>query len=254
MAAVKVLGTNLPVETKISKDVKDSEAVSVEVEALYAVLERANPASYCPSGLTVESHHLTSTGDGMGKLTIRCIQYESGLQFAPIRTTFHVGMEPVQYDLEDHPHLADGREEIMKWLATDEAKRIVGNDFKYSDQDGNLKTVSNANAKKFCAAYMAGIKTFNRYYPVIDKISVWKNPPGLNRSGRSFTGGSPTFSSNSGRYDAPPIALNGYPSSNWFKSDDDWQENANKTWTRKEQWTYTPEGSGSAHAWIYNTL
>lgn len=101
---------------------------------------------------------------------------------------------------------------------------------------------------------MAGIKTFNRYFPVIEEISTWSNPPGLSRSGKSFTGGTPTFSSDAGTYDDPPISLNGYPSGHWFKSKDSWAENENRTWTRTAQWTYTPESSSGNHAWIYNEL
>jgi len=255
MAAIRVLGTSAPVETKISKETRDREAAVVEAEGRYADLERANPANYCPSGMTVESSQVSSTVDGMGKLTIRCVKYESGLDFSAVRTTFRVTMESVQYDLEDHPYLAGTpRSQIIMWLATDESKRVEGNIYKYEDKNGTLQTVDSLCAQKFCAAYMAGIKTFNRYYPVIEKISVWKNPPGLNRNGRSFTSGSPTFSNNAGRYDAPPISLNGFASTNWFKSGDGWQENADKTWTRTEQWTYTPEGSSGNHDWIYTQL
>jgi len=254
MSAIKVLGTNAPVETKISKEVHDREAVVVEVEGLYADLDRANPANYCPGGMTVESSQVTSTGDGMGKLTVRCIKYESGLDFQAMRTTFRVTMESVQYDLEDHPYLTDARDIIMKWLATDESKRVDGNDYKYEDKDGELVDINDQLSISFCDAYMSGIKTFNRYFPVIEKISTWKNPPGLNRNGRSFSSGSPTFSANAGTFDEPPITLNGFPSSNWFKSGDGWQENADKTWSRTEQWTYTPEGSDSDHAWIYEEL
>lgn len=35
------------------------------------------------------------------------------------------------------------------------------------------------------------------------------------------------------------------------QSKDSWRENGNRTWTRTEQWTYTPEGSSGDHAWIY---
>lgn len=255
MSAVKVLGTSNPVETKVTREVSDREAAVVEVAGLYADLDRANPANYCPSGMTVESSQVSSTEDGMGKLTIRCVKYDSGLDFSSVRTTFRVTMEAVQYDLEDHPYLAGSpRNIILMWLATDESKRIDDQDYKFENKDGTLEKITDNLAKKFCSAYMSGIRTFNRYFPVIEKISVWKNPPGLNRNGRSFSGGSPSFSGNAGTFDAPPISLNGFAPTNWFKSGDGWQENADKTWTRTEQWTYTPEGSSSEHAWIYEEL
>ena len=40
----------------------------------------------------------------------------------------------------------------------------------------------------------------------------------------------------------------------YYKSGDGWTENENTTWQRKEEWTYTPESSSGAHAWIYNQL
>lgn len=186
-------------------------------------------------------------------MTLNCRAYDnpSAADLAPIRTTIEVNMEEVQYDLEDHPSLASVRNTILMWLATDESKRVDGSDYKYTDKNGALKTVSGGNALKFCAAYMAGIKTFNRYYPVITKRSIWKNPPGLTRSGRSFTGGSLPFSANCGKFDTPPITLSGFAATNYFKSHESWVQNENKTWTRTEAWTYTPEGSSGSHAWIY---
>lgn len=255
MSAVRVLGSVSPVETKRSIEKGMKTATIVEVEGPYDLLERANPATYCPGGMVVESSGVSSTGDGMGKLTVRCIAYDGdGATFSPVRVTFRVDMQEVTYDLEDHPYLADVRDIVMKWLATDEAERVDGTTYKYKDANGSLIPVTHEKAVKFCAAYMAGIKTFNRYYPVIEKTSVWKNPPGLNRSGISFSGGSPTFSDNVGKFDSPPIALNGFPASNFFKSKDSWSENADKTWNRTEQWTYTPDGSSGNHAWIYTQL
>jgi len=260
MSAIKVLGTGNPVETKVTRESSDREAAVVEVEGSYATLERANAASYCPSGMEVESSSLASTGDGMGKLTVRCLKYDSGMSFGAMRTTFRVTMESVQYDLNKHPHLAESREIIDSWLSTEESMRKDENGnhcYAKVKLDGSIELVPIQDQKslKFISAYVSGgISTFNRYFPVIEKISVWKNPPGLNRNGRSFTSGSPSFSANAGKFDAPPITLNGFASTNWFKSGDGWQENADKTWTRTEQWTYTPEGSSGNHAWIYNQL
>jgi len=254
MSATKVLGSGTPVTTGVRKEKADREATVVEVEGRYADLERADPATYCPSGFTVETSSISSTGDGLGKLTVRCVKYENGASFSSVKTTFRVDMQEVTYDLEDHPHVKTARNVILMWLATDESKRVDGNSYKYEDKDGNLQTISDQLAIKFCAAYMSGIKTFNRYFPVIEKISTWKNPPGMNMSGRSFTGGSPTFSNNAGRYDTTPLSLSGFAQTNWFKSKDSWVQNADTTWTRTEQWTYTPESSSGQNAWIYNNL
>ena len=253
-AAVLKAGARGPQTTGTIVSQADKRSAVVTVEGPIAALKSADPEDFVPDGYTLDTSNVTPSGDGLGKLTINCVKYEEGTSFSAIRTTFRIEMQEVQYDLEDHPYLADARSMILKWLATDEAQRFDGNSYKYMDADGELKTVSGEKALKFCAAYMAGIKTFTRYYPVVEKISTWSNPPGLNMSGKSFSGGSPTFSSDAGKFSEPPISLNGYASTNWFKSKDSWAENENKTWTRTEQWTYTPESSSGSHAWIYNEL
>lgn len=255
MSATKVLGSATPVTTGVRKEKSDREATVVEVEGLYSDLEREVPETYCPQGFTVETSSLASTGDGLGKLTVRCVKYDNGFSFSSVKTTFRVDMQEVTYDLEDHPHVKSVRNTILMWLATAESKRVGVSSYMYEDKDGYMQTIGNQLAIKFCEAYMSGITTFNRYFPVIEKISTWRNPPGMNMSGRSFTGGSPTFSNNVGKYDPPPLSLSGFAQSNyWFKSKDSWVQNADTTWTRTEQWTYTPESSSGQNAWIYNNL
>lgn len=247
-----IKGTPGPWKTgeKIAKTSLDSTVV--EVTGPYSKLKSANPAAYVPAGYDFESSDLSSTGDGMGKLSIRTVKYDSGgSAFGPVRTTFRVEMAAVQYPLQNHPYLAGVKDVIAKWLATDEAKRVQNNAFYYYDATGAQIMIRDNTAKKFCKAYMAGIETFNRYYPVIQKISTYKNPPGLNRTGTSFSGGSPTFST-AGEFEAPPISLSGYAQTGYFKSKDSWDENADKTWNRTEEWTWTPHGSDSDHAWIYD--
>lgn len=251
-------GARGPQKTKTSKSVSDKNQTVVTVEGLYTDLKSADPADYVPSGLTLENSRLEPSGGGMGVLTLSCILYDAydASNLAPVRTTFEVGMEEVQYDLEDHPRFSDvDRNLILMWLATDETKRFNGSAFTYQDKDGRLVEIESGDpAEDFCIAYYAGITTFVRYYPVITKKSIWKNPPGLTRSGRSFTGGSLPFSADCGKYDAPPIELQGYPSTNWFHGPMTWVQNENKTWTQTESWTYTPEGSNGQNAWIYNEL
>lgn len=257
MAIKKLAGKSGALKTSTSFSNSDKNSATVIVEGPYSAVKSAQGSigNYVPGGYTALRDTLTPEGNGLAKLVIECNKFDSGggSDVAPIRTSFEVEMCEVQYDLEDHPHLASGRDLILKWLATDESKRVDGDDFKYTDKNGDLQTLGDEVALKFCNAYMAGIKTFNRYYPVITKISVWKNPPGLNRFGQSFSGGSPRFSY-IGTFDTPPISLSGYPQTKYFKSKDAWRQNENRTWARTEQWTFTPEGSTSQHAWIYNEL
>lgn len=242
-------------KTGTAISIADKRSAVVTVEGPVDALKSANPADYVPDGYTLDTSNVTPNGNGLGKLTINCVRYENGASFSALRTTFSIDMQEVQYDLEDHPYLARSRDKILKWLATDEARRVGKDDeYYFLNADGSVEKTNDDLTKKFCAAYMAGIKTFNRYFPVIEKISTWSNPPGLARSGKSFTGGTPVFSSNAGKFDTPPISLNGYPPNNWFKSRDKWNENENHTWTRTEQWTFTPESSSGDHAWIYNYL
>lgn len=253
-----------PIETGREITKSDKDGVTVIVEGPYRdlmALGNQQIVGYAPAGYTVVSSRLSPAGNGMGELSIACVMYDnpgaSGL--APVRSTFRIKMAAVQYDLEDHPYLKGTYRDIcLKWLATDEAVRVKqdGEDVEYcyTDENGEPHKINDERALKFCAAYMAGIRTFNRYFPVIDKISIWKNPPGLLRSNNSFTSGSPKFSANMGRWEDPPISLNGFGSRHWFKSDDSWEENENKTWTETEQWTYTPETSNGDHSWIYQEL
>lgn len=246
-------GASGPQITRISRTRSDKNAATVTVYGPYVDLDEADPTEFVPDGLSLEKSTLSPADCGMGTLTLECISYDNpdGTGLSPIRTTFEVDMEEVVYDLEDHPSLQSNRATILAWLATDESKRVDGNDYKYTDKNGELQTVTGDKALKFCKAYMAGIKTFVRYYPVISKKSVWKNPPGLTREGRSFTGGSLPFSENCGKFDTPPISLSGFDDNNYFKGPENWVQNENKTWTHTEKWTYTPEGSTGEHAWIY---
>ena len=257
-------GRSGPVETGQTITKSDKDGVTVVVEGTYSSLKTLGAqrvAQYVPAGYTFISSRLSPTGNGFGELAISCVKYENegASGFAPVRTTFRIKMAEVQYDLEDHPYLKGTYRDIcLKWLATDEAVRVKlengGTKYYYTNENGEQHQINDQRALKFCAAYMAGITKFTRYFPVVDKISIWKNPPGLLRSGNSFSSGSPKFSANIGHWDNPPISLNGFPSGHWFKSDDSWEENENKTWTETEQWTYTPETSSGDHSWIYTEL
>ena len=261
---LKAVRTNAPAgpfHTGTSTAEADGKTSKVFVfEADMETLESATGqtpsiAAVVTSDYAVESSRIDPAGGGMGKLTIVAARNPGAAAASEaVRSTLRIEMEEVQYDLEDHPDLANERETILKWLATDEAVRSQGGAYYWQSPDGVKHAIAGAKALKFIAAYMAGIKQFVRYYPVVERISIWRNPPGMTRNGRSYTGGTPRFSTGIGGYNDPPVTFSGYPAGNWFKSGDKWDENGNETWTRREQWTYTPESKTSTHAWIYTTL
>lgn len=252
-APVKKLGTGGGVRTGVTTEIADKNGKTVVFEGTVAELEAMSLDGKLPEGYVPLRSVLAPTGGGMGRLTVICVAYEETTveNTQPVRTTIEIDMEEVTYDLVDHPHLNGCRETCRKWLATDEAKRVVGEKYYYTDETGSEVEIEDETALGFCKAYMAGIKSFVRYFPVVVKNSIYKNPPGLTRSGRSFTGGSPKFSSDCGRFSTPPVTLNGYPSTNWFKGGDRWRERGDTTWDLQEKWTYTPDGSNGTHSWIY---
>lgn len=261
-AAVHKHGESNPVITTVTRTIDDRVVHVVTVEGLHSDLKNALPTDFIDANdhpsWAVKNSTLSGDTYGMGKLVINCVEFDDGTDISPVRSTVSVTMTETQYDLIDHPAFTkEVRAEIARWLATDESDRVTTDssgdlDFYARDKDLALQQINYQGTLKFCRAYLAGIKTFVRYFPVVEMKSVYQNPPGMSRSGRSFASGSPTFSDNIGEYDEPPVTLNGYPSTNWFKSGDSWTQNADTTWSRTQQWTYTPEGSDGEHAWIYN--
>lgn len=261
MAVVHILGSANPVETRKSKSVAQKNTIDVTIEGTVAGLEALDPTTKVPAGYIIDSSNLSEHGDGFGTLTIHCVTYESGSSFSAARSTFRVDMMETSIDLIAHPKLSGVTDICAKWLATDLADRGPDESGKFyyrakpeeGKEKGELIEITDQASIDFCSAYSSGITTYLRFDPVIEQIDIWKNPPGLNRSGdtTSFSGGSPTFSSDVGKWSPPPITLSGYPTENWFKSKDSWIENANKTWTRTQVWTYSPDGSTGTHSWIY---
>ncbi len=254
MALQSVLGMDSPVETNRIIDKSEKMGVTVVVEGRYSHLLEVVPSAYSPGDtFSFENSHLTANGDGTGRLEIKF--HDSGnSDWASTRTTYRVDMAEVSYELQDHPDL-QGKEthlEIESWLAMDPGKRTDENgNYQYLDRNGVLQPVGDAGALKFCAAYDAGIKTFLRFYPVIEKISYWKRPPGMSVDvSTGSASGDPAFTS-VGSFETPPLNLNGYNDENWFKSKDSWFQGSDQKWTRTEQWTFTPEGSNSEYGWIY---
>lgn len=253
---IRKAGADGAIQTGVTTELADKDCKTVTVEGPFSALQSQSPGQFVPQGYECVRSVLAPTGGGMGKITLNCVKYDAATveNAQAVRTTIEIDMEEVTYDLVDHPHLKQCRELCAKWLATDEAKRVDDTKYYYTDKDGSDVEIVDATALQFCKAYMAGIKSFVRYYPVITRNSIYKNPPGLTRSGRNFTGGSPKFSANCGKFDTPPVTLSGYPSTNWFRGGDRWQERGDTTWELQERWTYTPDGSTGLHAWIYTDL
>lgn len=258
-----IAGANGPVRTSKSTRSAAKRDCTVVVEGPYAALEPLVPiqgdgsedCSFCPEGMYVESAALDPDGTGGGKLSIMCLAIGNDSQqnpATPTRITYGIEMVETQYELKDHPKLEAGRAEILKWLATDESLRTVGQAYRYMDADGELKAVVSAAGKKFCAAYMHGIQHFVRYYPVITKTSYYRRLPGLVIDGLSVTGGTVAFAQGTGKFQNPGIQLTGFSSTGWFKSDMGAQQAGDLMWTLTERWTWTPDGSDSEYAWIYD--
>lgn len=259
MSIKHVLGPETPIEVSEVKTDADHDSDVIEVMGTSAAIALVDPASFVPGGYTLDTAIVAKNGDGMARLTVRATRYGEGDEsLVPKRVTFKIDMVETQYELQDHPLFAGEavKAMILAWLATDDRRKTMTRGqvvfYTYDDENGASQEIKDNTVIKFCAAFFAGIKTFVRYYPVIEKISILSRPSGMVMSGASFTGGSPAFATDLGRYSEPPLSLNGYPDKNWFKSGDNYQQQENRTWTRTEQWTYTPDGSDGPHAWIYD--
>lgn len=270
MSLTHIAGSTNPLKTIARKTESTASETIVEISGPYAAVAALQPAygagpnefAPCPAGYTVFNSTVTEDGRGGGVLTVRCVNYTNPTvesASAPMKTIYNIEMVQTTYNLQQHPTLtADATtvKTIAMWLNSTPAVQYSGETgFSYTDANGEAqKIASDSLAYKFCAAYQAGITTFNRYYPVVVKISTWKSLPGATMSGNSQTGGSLTqFSPEIGKWDDPDISLSGYPSGNWFKSGDRWTQNQDQTYNRNEQWVYTPDGSNGPHGWIYES-
>lgn len=262
-------GTPKGVNTRVRKSNGDANTIVVTIEGPYSALEDLVPVqgatnsdlSYIPAGCYVQNATLTGDQTGLGEITITCINpgaSEGSEDTGDVtEITYRVEMVEEQTDLIAHPTIAASETTVsicLKWLATDDKNKInqQGNGYQYDEGDGETFTpISDSNAIKFCQAWMHGIKTYNRYYPVIEKISICKRVPGLTADGAQITGGTADFSADIGKWNEPDINLQGYASTGYFKSKDSWQSLANRSWQRTEQWVWTPDGEGSQYGWIY---
>lgn len=256
--SVKVIaGSGVPVISgRTVSSGGDNPSCTVNVTGFSADLKSADPNDYVPSGYEYRKSNITTHGDGTGTLSIECGEIPSTDPSSnTIRVTYTITMSEVQTDLKEHPSITvAGRKEITMWLATDAKSRYDSNgNPQYLDSLGGECSVNDATAKKYIKAYEAGIETYNRYFPIIRKTSYIKKVPGLldKAENKGVEGGSITFSA-AGSFSPPDLSLTGYADTGWFKSGDEYQQNDNRTWTHTEEWTWTPEGSGSEHSWIYN--
>jgi hypothetical protein len=223
----------------------------------YVPLKGAGHATcpWVPDGFFVNTATL-SISQGEATITITCIAPGTDTQqspLAPVTIQYQILMSEVQMDLVTHPDItanANALDECLKWLATDESQRFDGTDYYWVDAEGTKQPVNQEEAIRFCAAWMHGIHTYNVYYPIIEKQSTYTRVPGLSLSGMNVTGGTAKFSPDIGKFSPPDISLQGYASTGWYKSGDDYRS-AGRVFTRSEQWTWTPDGSDSAYAWIY---
>lgn len=250
-----IAGSQGPFVTGKTDTKSDKTATVVEVEGRLQDLRGANPDQFCPNGMVVENSTISPTGGGMGKLSIRCINYGSGdVSTTPTRITWRITMGEVQTDLKNHPSCVDDRTTIEKWLATDADKRYdESGDPQWVDAEGTEHPIpTGGGAAKYIKAYEKGIETYNRYFPIIEKVSFYKTLPGCSMNGNSTTSGTVSqFSSNLGKWDVPDVKLSGFANAGWFKSGDNYEQGNDLVWTRNEQWTWTPD-HGQDINWIYS--
>ena len=250
-----IAGSQGPFVTGKTDTKSDKTATVVEVEGRLQDLRGANPAQFCPNGMVVENSTISPTGGGMGKLSIRCINYGQGdVSTTPTRITWRITMGEVQTDLKNHPDCVGSITTINKWLATDPDKRYdSGSIPQWVDSEGNAYPIeAGSGAAKYIKAYEKGIETYNRYFPIIEKISFYKTLPGCSMTDNSTTSGTVSkFSSSLGTWDVPDVKLSGFSNSGWFKSGDNYEQGNDLVWTRTEQWTWTPD-FGQDIAWIYS--
>lgn len=256
MAIEHVTGSDDPVETGASTVYGDQPTKVITVEGPMSLLETvADVSSFVPDGFEYDTHRVVPSGDGFGKIEITCKDFGNAQTTTPERTTWKIQMAVEVTDLKRHPTCVSARTDIELWLGTDPSKRF--NDQgrpQYIDENGNPQPISADGAVKYINAYKAGIETYNRYFPVIQKISIYKRLPGVSVSGKLVgTGKVNEFSGNIGKWNTPGVTLNGFADTGWFMSGDSYDQDNSLKWTRTEEWTWTPNGSDSTTGWIYQS-
>lgn len=207
--------------------------------------------------------------DGItGELRLTYVKCGQG-KTKPYNVTWDVSMEEVQMRLINHPmiqkHASIGT--ILKWEETRKGWRAktVDGEFKfyYMDYatDGSSATLNEIKKSKspwtyaYCKAVTQGIETYNRYLPVITKVSSYLEIPGAQyNQDHVITGGTISeFSGASeiGHFDAPELKVKGFQDGKdgvWYKNCDKFTTQADGSATRTEGWVFTNDPN---HMWVY---
>lgn len=214
----------------------------------------------------VRSVNITREEGNVGVMEVDAIKCLGGL-YKPFAITWDVSMDEVQRKLIQHPAIRANADldELFKWNETPSAYKVKtksNGEIGYYYATGRVaaggyaevKEIKNEYGKKYCKAVMAGIETFNDYMPVMTKTSTYLALQGVNyddSTGLMKDGTITEFSEDGkvGSFDTPDLVVSGYTTGVWFKSKDALTANADGTWTRTEQWTYTWD---TDHKWIYD--
>lgn len=190
----------------------------------------------------------------VGTMKLNLVYCSKGLT-QPYAQTIEMTMEEVQMALLTHPKIKDaGETELEEIRGWERYRAISANAVKdgsyYWEKDGVETQVKGEMAIKYCKAVSAGIETYNKYLPVVRRVSQYLRLPGVSydASSNSVTGGSVDGADGIGEFDNPPIGVKGASGGKWFKSGDSYTMAADGSWTRTEQWTFTDDAE---HSWIY---
>lgn len=257
MAIQHIIGSTDAVVTGGTQVESDSNSHVVTVEGPWDVIEEITDYSdYVPSGFTfVEAQKRNN--QGFGTIEIRCQKFgSSDASTTPTRTTWRIEIAAVDTPLYCHPDITsveNARKEIDCWLNTESGKRFdsSGNP-QWVDEFGTPQPVNNQGAIKYINAWKKGVETYLRYFPIVEKISTYSRLPGCSMSESSTTSGTADFSADIGKWSKPAVKLSGYNDDGWYKSGDTYVENGDRSWTRTEQWTWTPSYDDDDLSWIYD--
>ena len=268
----------------------DNTTLEVEVVGKYDVIE--NAVLSMTIGDTIDSLIKDKKGDTFAHYRIKnisCSREAGNVGIArvsmvyaqskddPYHVTYVIDIVEVQKSLKSHPYLTsdhDAITQILMWEATPESMRYgsdnspnnqssirnqssSSNDIEYTYTDAStqemLIPVTNSKAKEYCSAVMAGIETYNEYYPIVSKTSLYlRKPPGVSQNDKTHKlSGTLKYSEGIGTIDkSMDFNISGYTDGIWFKSKDSYSQNSDGTWQRTEEWTYSPDNKFS---WIYDS-
>lgn len=214
----------------------------------------------------VKTVTLTKEDGDVGVMNISAVKCPEGVE-KPYNEVWESSMDEVQKKLINHPDVRAHckLDELWKWMDTPARYRVTGSgdEAKYYYTTGEvmgdepeLKEITGSWEKKYCAAVIAGIETFNLYLPVVSRTSYYLKLPGVTYNGEHVAKSGTielTDEEKIGTFDKPDVEPSctpkmGTKKGRWFKSMDKISENADGSCTRTEQWTYTND---TDHSWIY---